>query len=107
MKRAKKRQTYPVVDIGSSIDNLGPEESLAKGVPHRLALPKLRVNLLVGNGSFNGLYTLFFKDSVRSRLQLPEERSQFRNCFSHNQRNMWHYTFVVGVILEATVHTLC
>lgn len=28
-----------------------------------------------------GLYTLFFEDRVRSRLQLPERKSQFRKIF--------------------------
>lgn len=30
---------YPVVDIGGGVQDFGPEETLAKGVSNRLALP--------------------------------------------------------------------
>jgi hypothetical protein len=35
-------QSYPVVDIRRSINDFGPEETLAEGVAHGLALPILR-----------------------------------------------------------------
>lgn len=39
---------YPIVDIRGSINDLGPEEALAKGVAHGLALPTYVVNFWDG-----------------------------------------------------------
>jgi hypothetical protein len=71
--------SYPVVDIRGSVNDLGPEEALAECVAHRLALPIywLTSGVVV---VVMGLYTLFFQDRVRSRLQLPNE-CKFRTCF--------------------------
>lgn len=35
---------YPIVDIRSGINDLGPEEAFTKGVAHWLALPTYVVN---------------------------------------------------------------
>jgi len=35
---------YPNVGISSRIDNLSPEEAMAKGVSHRLSFPIYEVN---------------------------------------------------------------
>ena len=66
-------QSYPVVDIRRSINDLGPEEALAKRVAHGLALPiTTRSTSRPGKNGFMGLNALFFKNGVRSRLQLPD-----------------------------------
>lgn len=55
-----------------------------------------------------GIYALFFKNRVRGRFQLSKLiGANLGNVFCITKRNLWLYTFVVGVISEATVHTLC
>jgi hypothetical protein len=55
-----------------------------------------------------GIYALFFKNRIRGRFQLSKLiGANLGNVFCITKRNLWLYTFVVGVISEATVHTLC
>lgn len=40
----KQARYYPIVDIRSRIDDFTPEETLTKGISHRLLLPVYEVN---------------------------------------------------------------
>lgn len=95
-RRAKEQRTYPIVDIGSSIHNFGPEESLAKGIAHGFALPKLRVNFLVEVGHLMGCTHSFSRTVSAVVFNCLRNEASSEIAFPHNQRIMWHYTFVRG-----------
>jgi hypothetical protein len=59
-------ETYPIVDIRGSVNDLGPKEALAEGVAHRLALPIYVVNFRGCDSGYGIVHTLFPKQSPQS-----------------------------------------
>lgn len=66
---------YPVVNIRRCVNDFGPEEAFAERIANGLALPDYELIAKIVVALEIRLYTLFLKDGVRRRLQLPEGKS--------------------------------